>query len=114
MLPAKNLLLITMTEPRQESLSSRQTDKQRKVRFSIPTNHFSNIDCALIFYLYAPPLLHTATIEDRDKANDYANPFERVVKLVDLSVEPEGKDKSRFKSVLIQLKAKSLSDTRGN
>ncbi len=51
---------------------------------------------------------------EQDKAGNYTNPFERVVKLVDLSLEPEGKDKSRFKSVLIQLKAKPLSETRAS
>ena len=56
---------------------------------------------------------HEATMHDeRDQASNYSNPFERVVKLVDLGMEAEGKDKSRFQSVLIQLKAKPLSETR--
>jgi hypothetical protein len=58
--------------------------------------------------------LEKAEVEKRDAASSSSNPFEKVVKLVDLNIEAEGKDKSRFKSVLIQLKAKALTETRGN
>ena len=56
--------------------------------------------------------IEAAILEDREAENSYENPFERVVKLIDLSIDTEAADTTRMKSVLIHLKDKPLSETR--